>query len=143
MSNISNIWEVPSEYGEIDFSFNLDRVPVSDIVQLISSNFWTGYLILELNTKKAQIYFDQGVLISCQLGYLRGPTSFYCLLHWKRGRGVFCKLQRQIEPEFVGDSLAYLLEGTRLIDEWERIKQLPIIKNKLPESCKCEERFFS
>lgn len=137
------VWEFSAEHGEADFSFNLETISIGEVVQMVSRNSWTGSLIVQTIGKKAQVYFDKGKLTACSLGASTGHTAFYCLSSWKVGKGIFCQIKREVEPEFSDTALSYIMEGARLADEWQRVRLLKPVRTATSwKDIPPEDRFF-
>jgi len=95
---------------------------LNSLLQLITMEGKSGVLKIDDGTRQAKCYFQTGRLYHCALAKLTGKEAFFELLTWEEGQFSFDErgridLRTVFEPI---DSL--LIQGSRLIEEWQVIK---------------------
>jgi hypothetical protein len=71
--------------GRFALSGELDKMPITELLQLFSLNSKTGKLILKSQGQQGYIYFQTGNIINAQLNKLSGTKALYRLLGIEEG----------------------------------------------------------
>jgi len=106
------------------FSGSLEDFGLSDVLQLIHIGRRTGVLVVESDGQKAEIFFQDGEAVHAVLGDITGEQAVYKVFNWSRGSFDF---EAKIVPTpktITFGSQNLILEATRRIDEWSKLKNL-------------------
>ncbi len=97
----------------------LADIPPLELCQMINSNQKTGRLKLEVRDKKANLFFNEGELVSATFGGKEGKEAFYDTLAVTDGRFKFVKGLTPVEMELdvLGGFMGMLMEGMKRIDD--------------------------
>jgi DNA-binding response OmpR family regulator len=102
-----------------DFSGNLVKMKLVDIIHLIELNHKTGELIFKNQKGKplGKAFFKDGNLINAHMGLLSGEEAFYGLMGKKKGYFEFYVTPVDVSQTIALPNMSVLLNGSRLIDE--------------------------
>ncbi|MGQ9706628.1 MAG: DUF4388 domain-containing protein [bacterium] len=106
------------------FSGSLEDFGLSDVLQLIHIGRRTGILTVVSDGQKAEIFFQDGEAVHAVLGDIIGEQAVYKVFNWSRGTFNF---EARIVPTpktITVGSQNLILEATRRIDEWSKLKNL-------------------
>jgi DNA-binding response OmpR family regulator len=108
------------------FSGNLQDMGVVDLVQTFEIGRKSGTVTLDLDGRRASVWFRDGKVVDVEIGKMTGEVAFYRLLTYPEGKFSieFGPVER---PDRIPlSSQGLLLEGMRRLDERSRIlEQLP------------------
>lgn len=108
-----------SFHSQSDFSGNLAKMNLNDVLQIVELNYKSGELVVNNHEgeKIGMVLFRNGRLINASTGTLKGKEAFYNLMHEVEGYFDFFSRTNN-EPELITESnREILLEGTHLIVE--------------------------
>jgi DNA-binding MarR family transcriptional regulator len=106
------------------FSGSLEDFGLSDVLQLIHIGRRTGVLVIISDGQRAEIFFQDGEAVHAILGDVIGEQAVYKVFNWSRGKFDFeAKIVPTPKTITVG-SQNLILEATRRIDEWSKLKNL-------------------
>lgn len=110
---------VNANHIRADFSGNLTRIKLIDILQLIETNLKTGEFIIKNPNGKisGKIFFRNGNLVDAQTGKLTGEEAFFELMGQNKGYFEFFSGDVGLSDKITAPNMSVLLNGTRLIDE--------------------------
>jgi hypothetical protein len=107
-------------------SGTIEEIPLPDLLQLLSSSRKSGVLAIRSQRGFAKIYMRNGQLYFCSIDDdfdLKPLKAIYRVLTWEAGA---FELQPPDEKSFLEEitesTEAILMEGMRLLDEFNRIK---------------------
>lgn len=106
-------------------SGNLEEFCLTDIIQILIMGLKTAKIILLKERKEGLIYIHSGKMVYVSVGRERGEEAFLELMGWERG--VFHIFHGQTAPgtNVATDTMALLLETSRLLDEKRKKGQRP------------------
>lgn len=105
-------------------SGNLRKVPLLDILQLLSSGARTGRLNLKHKAKEGEIYLRDGNFVHAVTGAQMGEAAVYTLMGWLEGDFNFVPDVEAPEESVTKKTEELLQEGVKQTDEWEKIKKV-------------------
>ena len=109
----------------------LSQIPLVDLLQLLHLNRRTGAIDLrrrtrESRTERGRVVLREGDVARASCGRVEGEKALFRLLAWTEGSFSFRPVGGPIEAQISAPTRALLLEGTRQLDEWRRLRgQLP------------------
>jgi DNA-binding response OmpR family regulator len=112
--------------GRPDFSGNLSRMKMVDILQLVEINLKTGELVFKKQNGKIEgkAFFKKGSLIDARTGNLSGQEAFFDLLEKNIGYFEFFSDSIDIPETITEPTMSVLMNGTRLIDEAQSLSKI-------------------
>lgn len=105
-------------------SGNFRKVPLLDILQLLSSGGRTGRLNLKHKAKEGEIYLRDGIIVHAVTGAQMGEAAVYSLMGWLEGDFNFVPDVEAPEESVKKKTEELLQEGIKQADEWEKIKKV-------------------
>jgi hypothetical protein len=107
----------PSERAAL-FSGLIRGQMLSDMLQLVSSNNYTGRFVVESDASKCTLYFDDGRICHAQAADLQGERAFFAAFGFEHGRYYFVETVELPEARTISAGTQFLiLEALRQIDE--------------------------
>lgn len=98
---------------------------LNDIIQLIHMGKQTGAIHIDTATAHGVIYFEDGEAVHATIGdQATGERAVFQILHWLEGEFTFLPNQTTTERSISMNVQNLVMEGTRQIDEWERLRDL-------------------
>jgi len=123
---------VKAEKEHIDFSGNLEKMNLEDIVQLIEINQKTGELVFTVhkNVTIGSIIFKNGCVVNAVTDSLEGEEAFYDLIARREGYARFYSKEVETPEKIKGNTMSMLLEAVRMQDEGEALYSVVNDMNK-------------
>ena len=109
----------------------LSQIPLVDLLQLFHLNRRTGAIELrrrspEGRTERGRILLCEGDVAQASCATVTGEKALFRLLAWVEGSFSFRSTLTPPDTKITAPTRALLLEGTRQLDEWKRLRdQLP------------------
>jgi CheY-like chemotaxis protein len=105
----------------------LAQLSLLDLLQLLHLNRRTGTVDVARRSgagedREGRVFVREGSVIQAQVGSAEAEKALYRLLSWRDGSFVFRPDQVQALVRIELPTRALLLEGTRQLDEWERVR---------------------
>jgi CheY-like chemotaxis protein len=124
-SRLDDAAHEPHDEGAI--SGQLTQISLLDLVQLLHLNRRTGSVELTQHdasgrTVHGRVFLRDGDLVQAQTGAVEGEKALYRLLAWREGSFSFNPTPVQVSTRITASTRALLIEGTRHLDEWERVR---------------------
>jgi DegV family protein with EDD domain len=125
-----------------EFSGSLPEMSLSDIMQIVGTNYKTGELIFTHGSaesaskpkieKTARLCFLKGRLINAQTGSLEGEEAFFDLMGQNEGRFEFHTQAVEVPEQITENNMTLLIKGTRMADDMKELnRQLPNMETVL------------
>jgi hypothetical protein len=102
---------------------NLTKLPLLDILSLLSLRRQTGRLELENGSQSGEIYLTDGNLVHSVTGAQEGEAAIYTMMSWLQGDFNFIPDADAPEESITTHTEQLLLEGARRVEEWADIKK--------------------
>jgi CRP-like cAMP-binding protein len=104
-----------------EFSGNLNSMSFADVLQLLQVGRKTGYIHLEMGTRKAEIGLESGEVRQATIAAgLAGDEAFYQLAGWKTASFAFISQPLKGGPNIQTPTMPLLMEAMRRVDEASR-----------------------
>jgi CRP-like cAMP-binding protein len=96
----------------------LSLIPMTDLIQTLTSSKRTGTLMLNYKGKTASVGFKDGKMVGCKCGKLMGDEGLYDLFMWEDADFVF-EAEEFPEKDYniKRDAMHLMMEGLRRMDE--------------------------
>lgn len=88
-----------------------------DVLQMITSNAWTGVFIVEGGITECRLYFDDGQVCHAEGPGLTGESAFFAALALMEGRYRFLEGESAPGQTITSNTQFLILEALRQIDE--------------------------
>lgn len=88
-----------------------------DILQMITSNAWSGVFVVEGEGMECRLYFDDGQVCHATGPGMTGESAFFAALGLVEGHYRFLEGELGSEQTITSNTQFLILEALRLIDE--------------------------
>jgi DNA-binding response OmpR family regulator len=107
-----------------DFQGTLDRLHLTDLLQILAMNRRSGQLALRRVTQTGEIVVRKGELVGAQAGPVSGEKALFRLLTWTEGSFSFVQDDSEVPRTLHRTMDDAILEGMRHFDESRRLLTL-------------------
>ena len=107
--------------AEADFSGDLEKISIGEVVQTIALTKKNGRLVLTFENKRGEVYFREGSVTFAEVERKKGEEAVYRLLAWKKGQFKFDVGAGAKAKNVQKTAESLLMEGMRRIDEYNRL----------------------
>lgn len=105
-------------------SGNLRKLPLMDILKLLSSGARTGRLDLQHKANSGEIYLREGKILHAVNGAQMGDVAVYTLMSWLEGDFKFVSDVEAQEESVTKKTEELLQKGAKQTEEWEKLKKI-------------------
>ncbi|RLB48381.1 MAG: hypothetical protein DRJ42_23330 [Deltaproteobacteria bacterium] len=88
-----------------------------DLLQMVTSNRWTGVFVLNNETLECRLYFDDGQACHAEAPDVTGEGAFFVALALEEGEYAFMETPAHPEKTINSNTQFLILEALRQIDE--------------------------
>lgn len=106
---------------EADFSGDLQKISIGEVVQTIALTKKNGRLVITNNNKVGEMYFHDGIVTYADVERKKGEEAVYRLLSWKVGQFKFEVGAEPASQNVRKTAESLLMEGMRRLDEYYRL----------------------
>jgi DNA-binding response OmpR family regulator len=106
---------------EADFSGDLEKISIGEVVQTIALTKKNGRLVVKNANRHGEIYFHDGVVMYAEVDRKKGEEAVYRLLSWKNGQFKFDVGAEARTKNVQKTAEGLLMEGMRRLDEYYRL----------------------
>lgn len=125
---------------EADFSGDLQKISIGEVVQTIALTKKNGRLIITANNRSGEMYFHEGIVTYAEVERKKGEEAVYRLLSWKNGQFRFEVGAKPATQNIKKTAEGLLMEGMRRLDEYYRLLEyFPSPETKLEAPSLTEE----
>lgn len=106
---------------EADFSGDLEKISIGEVVQTIALTKKNGRLVVTNGNRHGKVYFREGIVTYSEVDRKKGEEAVYRLLSWKNGQFRF-EVGAEAKTQNVQKTAeGLLMEGMRRLDEYNRL----------------------
>jgi DNA-binding response OmpR family regulator len=106
---------------EADFSGDLEKISIGEVVQTIALTKKNGRLVVTHGNRHGEVYFHDGVVRYAEVDRKKGEEAVYRLLSWKNGQFRFDVGAEAKTQNVQKTAEGLLMEGMRRLDEYNRL----------------------
>jgi DNA-binding response OmpR family regulator len=111
----------PAPEVEADFSGDLEKISIGEVVQTIALTKKNGRLVVTNGNRRGEIYFREGIVTYADVDWKKGEEAVYRLLSWKNGQFRFDVGASSASKNVQKTAEGLLMEGMRRLDEYNRL----------------------
>jgi hypothetical protein len=104
---------------------DLKEIGMTSLVQMICLENYQATLLVKRDREEGIICINEGEVIHAQTGSFIGELAFYRLLSWKKGTFRIYDHVKTLKRTVKTPWQQLLMEGLRMIDEWNAIEGYP------------------
>jgi DNA-binding response OmpR family regulator len=120
------------DFIKTGISGSLEEVNVLELLQMLQIGNKSGVLSLIKSERMAKVYFQDGKIINCEYGDVKGLKALQRVLSWEKGHFSFEITDEETEVNISLSTQQVMMEGVRIIDEIEKIKdKLKLTNNRI------------
>jgi DNA-binding response OmpR family regulator len=106
---------------EADFSGDLEKISIGEVVQTIALTKKNGRLVVTNGNRHGEVYFREGIVMYAEVDRKKGEEAVYRLLSWTNGQFRF-EVGAEAKTQNVQKTAeGLLMEGMRRLDEYNRL----------------------
>lgn len=117
------------ERVSLGMSGSLEYMGIADIIQILSMGMKTARVTLKNGKHSGEVYLGNGKVIHVKLGNMWGKEAFFELIGWDKGEFRIFHNQSPDKVNVTMETMALLMEATRLLDEKNKTPRMVCNKN--------------